>query len=302
MLWLYLLIPLIILLGAAVMINRRRRRSISYDGESGGATYSGPGEATARGISEVARAAREISADVDMPGSRDRQLGRSVCAAGQPAYSQVRRRTGLSASDRKYPPLTGRSGTQRACLTLRNGRTMGRCKCWSGSGPRASKIGVARSRQGMLDDMEPGTKQGINPHPFTLRALKPELLMVLRHVGMDLLAYDGAPCGEAVGPLTEAARRIEADPGLCRSLQPAGYQGRYQFRNSGRPPMGRREVRRSSTWHHPQDPNRAALAVQLISPTGVRLLPAGDPHLAGDGSHPVRAGSRLALGFWTECP
>ena len=72
----------------------------------------------------------------------------------------------------------------------------------------------------MLDDMEPGTKQGINPHPFTLRALKPELLMVLRHVGMDLLAYDGAPCGEAVGPLTEAARRIEADPGLCRSLQP----------------------------------------------------------------------------------
>ncbi len=73
----------------------------------------------------------------------------------------------------------------------------------------------------MLDDMEPGTKQGINPHPFTLRALKPELLMVLRHVGMDLLAYDGAPCGEAVGPLTEAARRIEADPGLCRSLQPA---------------------------------------------------------------------------------
>ena len=34
MLWLYLLIPLIILLGAAVMINRRRRRSISYDSES----------------------------------------------------------------------------------------------------------------------------------------------------------------------------------------------------------------------------------------------------------------------------
>ena len=45
----------------------------------------------------------------------------------------------------------------------------------------------SQSRQGMLDDMELGTKQGINPHPFTLRALKPELLMVLRHVGMDLL-------------------------------------------------------------------------------------------------------------------
>jgi hypothetical protein len=34
MLWLYLLVPLIILLGAAVVINRRRRRSISYDSES----------------------------------------------------------------------------------------------------------------------------------------------------------------------------------------------------------------------------------------------------------------------------
>ena len=34
MLWLYLLIPLIILLGAAVVINRRRRRSVSYDSES----------------------------------------------------------------------------------------------------------------------------------------------------------------------------------------------------------------------------------------------------------------------------
>ena len=46
--------------------------------------------------------------------SRDPLLRRSVCAAGQPAYSLVRRRIGLSASDRKFPPLTGRSGTQRA--------------------------------------------------------------------------------------------------------------------------------------------------------------------------------------------
>jgi hypothetical protein len=38
----------------------------------------------------------------------------SVCAAGQPAYSLVRRRIELSASARKFPPLTGRSGTQRA--------------------------------------------------------------------------------------------------------------------------------------------------------------------------------------------
>jgi hypothetical protein len=34
MLWLYLLVPLIILLGAAAVINRRRCRSISYDSES----------------------------------------------------------------------------------------------------------------------------------------------------------------------------------------------------------------------------------------------------------------------------
>jgi hypothetical protein len=39
---------------------------------------------------------------------------RSVCAAGQPAGTQVGRGIGLSGSDREFPPLTGRSGTQRA--------------------------------------------------------------------------------------------------------------------------------------------------------------------------------------------
>ena len=34
MFWLYLLVPFIIVLGAAVVINQRRRRSISYDSES----------------------------------------------------------------------------------------------------------------------------------------------------------------------------------------------------------------------------------------------------------------------------
>ena len=47
-------------------------------------------------------------------GPGDPLLGRSVCAAGQPARSQVSRCIGLSGSDRKFPPLTGRSGTQRA--------------------------------------------------------------------------------------------------------------------------------------------------------------------------------------------
>ena len=41
----------------------------------------------------------------------DDQLGRSVCAAGQPACTQVSRCIWLSGSDRMYPALTGRSGT-----------------------------------------------------------------------------------------------------------------------------------------------------------------------------------------------
>jgi hypothetical protein len=45
---------------------------------------------------------------------RDPLLGRSVCAAGQPVCTQVNRCIGLSGSDRKFPALTGRSGTQRA--------------------------------------------------------------------------------------------------------------------------------------------------------------------------------------------
>ena len=42
------------------------------------------------------------------------QLRRSVCAAGQPARPQVSQPIGLSGSDREFPVLTGRSGTQRA--------------------------------------------------------------------------------------------------------------------------------------------------------------------------------------------
>ena len=44
----------------------------------------------------------------------DPLLRRSACAAGQPARAQVSRCLGLSGSDREYPALTGRSGTQRA--------------------------------------------------------------------------------------------------------------------------------------------------------------------------------------------
>lgn len=73
--------------------------------------------------------------------------------------------------------------------------------------------------------MEPRTSEGSNPSPCTL-IVKPELLTVLRNAGVDLLAYDGAPCSEAVEPLTEAARRIETDPALLRPvLRSAGRKG-----------------------------------------------------------------------------
>lgn len=55
--------------------------------------------------------------------------------------------------------------------------------------------------------------------------VRPELLMVLRHVGVDLLAHDGARCSEAVGPLSGVARRIEADPGLRPVLRSVGWEG-----------------------------------------------------------------------------
>ena len=46
--------------------------------------------------------------------------------------------------------------------------------------------------------------------------------------------------------------------------------------------------------------SRLAAAVAVNSAQAI-LQQAG-PHFAGDGLRPVRAGSRLALGFWPECP
>jgi hypothetical protein len=60
--------------------------------------------------------------------------------------------------------------------------------------------------------MEPAGRGGSSGF-YGLR-LKPELLTVLRHAGMDVLAYDGALCPEVAVPLAEAALRIEAQPGL----------------------------------------------------------------------------------------
>jgi len=67
-------------------------------------------------------------------------------------------------------------------------------------------------RAGNAGDMEPAGR-GDGSDFYGLR-LKPELLTVLRHAGIDVLAYDGALCPEVAGPLADAIGRIEAVPGL----------------------------------------------------------------------------------------
>jgi hypothetical protein len=41
---------------------------------------------------------------------------------------------------------------------------------------------------------------------------------------VDLLAYDGALCSEAAGPLTEAVQRLKASPDDYKLLSPAGRE------------------------------------------------------------------------------
>ena|SRR6185437_1971778 len=78
-----------------------------------------------------------------------------------------------------------------------------------------SSVWCSRSQAGNAGAMEPAG--GRNSSDFYGLRLKPELFTILRHAGLDLLAYDGALCSEVALPLTEAALRIEADPAL-RSL------------------------------------------------------------------------------------
>ena len=51
---------------------------------------------------------------------------------------------------------------------------------------------VAHWQSGKAGDMEPSIRPGGNSDPFKLH-VKPELLLVLRRAGVDLLAYDGVP-------------------------------------------------------------------------------------------------------------
>jgi len=49
-------------------------------------------------------------------------------------------------------------------------------------------------------------------------------LTTFREAGVDLLAYDGAPCSEAAGPLADAVRRLKARPDDYKLLSPAGRE------------------------------------------------------------------------------
>ena len=51
-----------------------------------------------------------------------------------------------------------------------------------------------------------------------------EWLPTFREAGVDLLAYDGAPCSEAAGPLAEAVRRLEANPDDYKVASPTGRE------------------------------------------------------------------------------
>ena len=77
---------------------------------------------------------------------------------------------------------------------------------------RDSQARHSRRRAGNAGDMQPAGRRSSSDF-YGLR-LKPELLTVLRHAGIDLLAYDGALCSEVASPLAEAALRIDAEPGL----------------------------------------------------------------------------------------
>jgi hypothetical protein len=49
----------------------------------------------------------------------------------------------------------------------------------------------------------------------------PEWLAILRQVGVDMLAYDGARAADAYVPFADAAWRIQDDPGVRHPWWPA---------------------------------------------------------------------------------
>jgi len=77
--------------------------------------------------------------------------------------------------------------------------------------------GMTGSRQDVLIPVKrtpPANHISLHPAPGWLNTFR-------EAAGVDLLAYDGAPCSEAAGPLAEAARRFEASPDNYKLLSPA---------------------------------------------------------------------------------
>jgi hypothetical protein len=92
----------------------------------------------------------------------DPLLGRSVCAAGQPACTQVSRCIGLSGSDREFPRFAARSGTQRARGIGHDQevRVRGHEKTWPLTGARGAGI---PSRPALTHPRPAPSKPGCGP-------------------------------------------------------------------------------------------------------------------------------------------
>ena len=145
----------------------------------------------------------------------DHQLRRSVCAAGQPACPQVSRSTGLSGSDRDFPALTGRSGTQRA-RRPRLRTIAGTLASWSSSPPRELHI-----TSGFSCDA---------------RGLKPRASF--RSAGCywwRLSAVDGGPGTSRGHAWRTAALRLCPACALTRTFRPVG-SSRHRLAQSAHPP------------------------------------------------------------------
>jgi len=168
--------------------------------------------------------------------SRDPLLRRSVCAAGQPARPQVSRCVGLSASDRKYPALTGRSGTQRA-RCLRSRMTAGSAAPWSSS-PSPVLLTASWPRPAL-------------PRPLPRTRLLPDL--VTDGFSQARLGVYMSPA-----PLTEAVA-LRSQTGLTGSgrhrYSYGGFGGGHTF---------------SSASGHSDTPGKTAMMTPLVAKAGRR--------------------------------
>jgi hypothetical membrane protein len=156
------------------------------------------------------------------PASRgDPLLRRPVCAADQPAHPQVSTGVPLSISDREYPALTGRSGTQRA------------------RGGHAHGSGVRRRPSSGRSHQPPGTVRSAAVRTGQVFSGTTELEMSgwrvrqRSHLSVGLLP-DQDLVAPAIGGTLEASHLLETQ-GLDHTLGPLVEGG------NGHPERGRGE-------------------------------------------------------------